>query len=75
MAVTKTANSVTMDTLEGKKTCHTGMRKTSGWNVPIGYLISSGKISVADCKGDILAAGRYFSQSCAPGRCGLELDL
>ena len=59
---------LTFSQLEGKKSCHTGVRKTSGWNVPIGYMINAGIMQVEDCQGDIMAAGSFFSQSCAPGR-------
>ena len=58
----------TFRNLKGKKSCHTGVRKTSGWNVPIGYMINAGIMDVQDCQGDIKAAGSFFNQSCAPGK-------
>ncbi|XP_038057617.1 melanotransferrin-like [Patiria miniata] len=54
-------------TLRGKKSCHTGVRKTAGWNVPIGYLLQADLINPAKCQDDIRAAGNFFNQSCAPG--------
>ena len=57
----------TFSNLKGRKSCHTGVRKTSGWNVPIGYMINAGIMDVEDCQGDIVAAGSFFNESCAPG--------
>ncbi len=33
---------LSMANLEGSKTCHTGVGKTSGWNMPMGWLIRHG---------------------------------
>ena len=41
-----TTTTLTATGLRGKKTCHTGYKKTSGWNVPIGYLAQTGKKNV-----------------------------
>ena len=59
---------LTFPGLKDKKSCHTGVRKTSGWNVPVGYMISEGIMSVDDCQGDVKAADSFFSESCAPGK-------
>ncbi|XP_067898024.1 serotransferrin-B-like [Heterodontus francisci] len=48
--------------LRGKKSCHTAVGRTAGWNVPMGYLISEKKISPCD-----VYNSTYFSASCAPG--------
>lgn len=54
--------------LAGKTSCHTGIMKTSGWNVPVGLLIEKNFI---DAKKDNChipkAVGEFFSQSCVPG--------
>jgi len=44
-----------MGNLAGAKTCHTGVGKTSGWNMPMGWLVRHGH-SPAE-----------IGQSCAPG--------
>ncbi|XP_038608253.1 serotransferrin [Tachyglossus aculeatus] len=44
--------------LKGKKSCHTGVGRTAGWNIPMGLLYNQ----THDCK-----FGEYFSESCAPG--------
>jgi len=46
---------LSMLNLAGAKTCHTGVGKTSGWNMPMGWLVRNG--------GNPAAIG----QSCAPG--------
>ena len=52
--------------LLGKTSCHTGIGKTAGWNVPVGFLMQKGNIKVKGC--DVaLGVGKFFSKSCAPG--------
>ncbi|XP_071964281.1 melanotransferrin-like [Antedon mediterranea] len=63
----KSDTSVNINSLKGKKSCHTGVKKTAGWNVPVGYLLGEGLMDVVDCNSDIRSAGEFFSQSCAPG--------
>ncbi|XP_025769341.1 melanotransferrin [Puma concolor] len=66
VAVVKRSSNVTIDTLKGMKSCHTGINRTVGWNVPVGYLVESGRLSVMGC--DLLkAVSDYFGGSCVPG--------
>ena len=64
VAVVKRGSQVTINTLRGVKSCHTGINRTVGWNVPVGYLVESGRLSVMGC--DVLK-GKGF------GRRGLPL--
>uniref|UniRef100_T1IIX4 Transferrin-like domain-containing protein n=1 Tax=Strigamia maritima TaxID=126957 RepID=T1IIX4_STRMM len=68
VAVAKKENAdLKLTNLNGKKSCHTGIGRTAGWNIPAGTLLSSGQISMpADCN-IAEAVGNYFSASCAPG--------
>ncbi|EGW05641.1 Serotransferrin [Cricetulus griseus] len=56
--VKKSDRDITWDNLKGKKSCHTAVDRTAGWNIPMGLLYSRTK----SCKFD-----EYFSQGCAPG--------
>ncbi|XP_040105611.1 melanotransferrin isoform X2 [Oryx dammah] len=66
VAVVKRGSQVTINTLKGMKSCHTGINRTVGWNMPVGYLVESGRLSVMGC--DVLrAVSDYFGGSCVPG--------
>lgn len=59
VAVVKASDpSITWDTLAGKKSCHTGVDRTAGWNIPMGLLYSK----INNCEFD-----KFFSEGCAPG--------
>ncbi|XP_067898550.1 melanotransferrin [Heterodontus francisci] len=64
--VRKSDDSITINNLKMLKSCHTGYGRTAGWNVPIGYLINTGKMSVMGCNIP-QAVSEFFTQSCIPG--------
>jgi len=43
------SNAFTINDLKGKKSCHTGLGRTAGWNIPIGMLVKKGFINPRDC--------------------------
>ena len=72
VAVVKKSNTgFDIKTLKGKKSCHTGARRTAGWNVPIGFLLRTEIIPALACKdpdNDFISVSKYFNKSCAPGK-------
>uniref|UniRef100_A0A4W2F0Y8 Serotransferrin n=1 Tax=Bos indicus x Bos taurus TaxID=30522 RepID=A0A4W2F0Y8_BOBOX len=59
VAVVKTSDAnINWNNLKGKKSCHTAVDRTAGWNIPMGLLYSK----INNCKFD-----EFFSAGCAPG--------
>uniref|UniRef100_H0WRM6 Serotransferrin n=1 Tax=Otolemur garnettii TaxID=30611 RepID=H0WRM6_OTOGA len=56
--VKKSSADLTWNTLKGKKSCHTAVDRTAGWNIPMGLLYNE----LNHCRFD-----EFFSQGCAPG--------
>ena len=57
--------------LRGKTSCHTGARRTAGWNVPIGYLLRTRIMPAVACgnnNNDFMSASKFFNKSCVPGK-------
>ncbi|NXA53972.1 TRFM protein, partial [Nothocercus julius] len=68
VAVVRKGSNITIDSLRGARSCHTGINRTAGWNVPVGYLLDSGHLAAVGC--DLPKGGTvsdYFSASCVPG--------
>nr|XP_012326219.1 lactotransferrin [Aotus nancymaae] len=66
VAVVKKGGRFQLNQLQGLKSCHTGLRRTAGWNVPIGtirpFLDWMGPPEHIEA-----AVARFFSASCVPG--------
>ncbi|XP_024128925.1 transferrin-a [Oryzias melastigma] len=58
VAVVKKDSGVTWENLKGKRSCHTGMGRTAGWNIPMGRIYEQTK----ECD-----FTKFFSSGCAPG--------
>ncbi|XP_048836342.1 serotransferrin-1-like isoform X2 [Brienomyrus brachyistius] len=58
VAVVRKGSGITWGTLKGKKSCHTAMGRTAGWNVPMGLIYRQ----TGDCN-----FKRFFNKSCVPG--------
>ncbi|XP_060762532.1 serotransferrin-2-like [Neoarius graeffei] len=69
VAVAKKDTNFGFNDLRGKKTCHTGLRQTAGWNIPIGTLVSTGQIKWAGIEDKPVeeAVKEFFPASCVPG--------
>lgn len=62
--VKRTNSHININNLKGKKTCHTGIGRTVGWNMPIGFLIDSGRMSVMAC--NVTQGAHITSKSIIP---------
>uniref|UniRef100_UPI003AB0B1DA serotransferrin-like n=1 Tax=Centroberyx gerrardi TaxID=166262 RepID=UPI003AB0B1DA len=67
VAVAKTGTGFGFNDLRGKKSCHTGLGKSAGWNIPIGTLVSMGQIQWTGVNPVEEAVSDFFNASCAPG--------
>ncbi|NWQ71356.1 TRFM protein, partial [Neopipo cinnamomea] len=73
VAVVKKSSNITINNLKGVRSCHTGINRTAGWDVPVGYLTDSGRLAAMGCnlpKGKTVS--EYFNTSCAPGANGMS---
>uniref|UniRef100_A0A8C2SN26 Ovotransferrin n=1 Tax=Coturnix japonica TaxID=93934 RepID=A0A8C2SN26_COTJA len=69
VAVVKKGTEFTVNDLRGKTSCHTGLGRSVGWNIPIGTLIRRGDIEWEGIDSGSVeqAVAKFFSASCVPG--------
>ncbi|XP_074163751.1 serotransferrin-like isoform X2 [Sminthopsis crassicaudata] len=58
VAVVRSGTDLSWNSLKDKKSCHTAVGRTAGWNIPMGLIYNQ----THSCEFD-----KYFSESCAPG--------
>ncbi len=56
---------------QGTRSCHTGYRRTAGWTLPVGYLVSRNIMPVIsednEVQDDAESVASFFEDVCAPG--------
>ncbi|XP_033935874.1 serotransferrin-like [Pseudochaenichthys georgianus] len=69
VAVVKRGTAFNIKELQGKKSCHTGVGESAGWNVPVGTLLAMNLMPWAGIEDSSVedAVSSFFSASCAPG--------
>lgn len=60
VAVAKKGTTFGIRDLRGKKSCHTGLGKSAGWNIPIGTLVSMDIIQWAGVEDKPVEEGEWF---------------
>ncbi|NXI73606.1 TRFE2 protein, partial [Anseranas semipalmata] len=53
--------------LRGVRSCHNGARWTSGWNIPLGFLLARNYLSWDEAQPLSQVISDYFNASCIPG--------
>lgn len=68
VAVVRKDSSVqSFEDLRGKKSCHTGIGRTAGYNAPLSILVTKGLIKKADCPYPKALSEFFTAGSCLPG--------
>ncbi|XP_078521872.1 serotransferrin-A-like isoform X2 [Lissotriton helveticus] len=69
VAVVKKGSNLSLKQLQGKKSCHTGLGKTAGWNIPIGILLEKKYLSWDGPENEPIerAVAKFFAAACVPG--------
>ncbi|NWH73444.1 TRFM protein, partial [Piaya cayana] len=68
VAVVRKSSNITIDNLKGVRSCHTGINRTAGWDVPVGFLVDSGRLPAMGCDlPEGKSVSEYFNGSCVPG--------
>ncbi|XP_029427469.1 melanotransferrin-like [Rhinatrema bivittatum] len=59
--------SLNIQRLRGVRSCHSGAKWTSGWNIPLGFLLSKNYIYWNEEQSLTKALSEFFNASCIPG--------
>ncbi|XP_069475923.1 serotransferrin-2-like [Ambystoma mexicanum] len=58
---------LTIRSLRGVRSCHNGAKWTSGWNIPLGFMLANNYIDWSEEQPLSKVLGDYFNASCIPG--------
>uniref|UniRef100_A0A3P8ZC92 Serotransferrin n=1 Tax=Esox lucius TaxID=8010 RepID=A0A3P8ZC92_ESOLU len=61
--------------LQGKRSCHAGLRWTAGWSLPLGFLLSRNYLTWAKEQPLSQAISVFFNASCVPGAASIAPQL
>ncbi|KAE8298503.1 Serotransferrin [Larimichthys crocea] len=61
--------------LQGLRTCHSGVRWTAGWSLPLGFLLSRNYLSWSKEQPLSQDVSTFFSASCIPGAAAMAPPL
>ncbi|XP_072271634.1 serotransferrin-1-like [Pyxicephalus adspersus] len=56
-----------INNLKGTRSCHNGARWTSGWNIPLGFLLSKNLLNWDEEQPLSKVVSGFFNESCIPG--------
>ncbi|KAM8756100.1 saxiphilin-like [Acanthopagrus schlegelii] len=68
-------SSVDIRSLQGLRSCHSGVRWTAGWSLPLGFLLSRNYLSWSKEQPLSQDVSTFFSASCIPGAAAMALPL
>ncbi|XP_066522642.1 saxiphilin-like [Hoplias malabaricus] len=75
VAVVKKSTSLDIRTLQGTRSCHSGVRWTAGWSLPLGHLLSRNYLPWEEEQPLSQAVSIFFNASCVPGAGTMALSL
>ncbi|KAL0978161.1 hypothetical protein UPYG_G00166880 [Umbra pygmaea] len=61
--------------LKGQRSCHTGVRWTAGWSLPLGFLLSRNYLTWAKEQPLAQVVTSFFNASCVPGAVAIAPTL
>ncbi|KAM3877579.1 saxiphilin-like [Diretmus argenteus] len=74
VAVVKNA-SMDIRSLQGHRSCHSGVRWTAGWSLPLGFLLSRNYLTWTKEQPLSQEVSTFFSASCVPGAAAMAPPL
>ncbi|XP_023269889.1 saxiphilin-like [Seriola lalandi dorsalis] len=68
-------SSLDIRSLQGTRSCHSGVRWTAGWSLPLGFLLSRNYLSWSKEQPLSQDVSTFFSASCIPGAAAMAAPL